>query len=114
MATARTTAVALADIVTLFSTPKIKKAKLTSVKIDNQSAAAKTIHFRDDFTPDASVGVPSPSAQQIEKLQVTVGAGLTADIPETELRNKEFLGDCKCYADAADAACIIIIDYEFC
>lgn len=112
MATARTAAVAVGDIATLFSTPKIKKAKLTSVKIDNQSAAAKTIHLRDDFTPDASVKVAAPTAKTIEKLQVTVGAGLTADVPETELKDKEFLGDCKCYADVADAKCIIICDYE--
>ncbi len=111
MATARTAALAVGNIATLFATPKVKKAKLTSVKIDNQSAAAKTIHLRDDFTTDASVKAGA-AVKQLEKLQVTVGVGLTADIMETELKNKEFLGDCKCYANAADAACIIIVDYE--
>jgi len=112
MPTARTPAVALANIATLFSTPKVKKGKITSIKIDNQSAAAKTIYLRDDFTPDVSVKVAAPGAQTIAKFQATVGAGLTADIMETELKNKEFLGDCKCYASAADAACIIIVDYS--
>ena len=111
MASARTPAVLVANIATLFSTPKVKKGKVTSIKIDNQSAAAKTIYLRDDFTPDASAGVTAPSAQTIAKFQATVGAGLTADIMETELKNKEFLGDCKCYASVADAACIVICDY---
>ena len=112
MATARTPALAVANIVTLFSTPKVKKAKLTSVKVDNQSAAAKTIHLRDDFTPDASAKVATPTAKEIEKLQVTVGAGLTGDVPETELSDAEPLGDLKCYADTADPLCIIIVGYH--
>lgn len=112
MGTARCAAVALADIVTLFRVLKVKKGRITSVQIDNQSTTAKTIYMRDDFTPDVSVKVPTPTAKTVAKFQVTIGAGLTAVIPETELKNKEFLGDCKCYASAADAACIIITDYE--
>lgn len=111
MATARTAALDVANIATLFSTPKVKKAKLTSVNVDNQGAAARTIHLRDDFTTDASVKAAA-AAKTIEKLQITVGPGLTADVMETELKNKEFLGDCKCYADAAEPLCIIIVDYE--
>ncbi len=111
MATARTAALAVANIATLFATPKVRKAKLTSVKIDNQGAVARTIHLRDDFSTDASVKAAA-AAKTVEKLQITVGAGLTADIMETELRNKEFLGDCKCYADAAEPLCIIIVDYS--
>ena len=111
MATARTPALAVANIATLFSTPKVKKAKLTSVKVDNQSAVDKTIHLRDDFMTDASVGAAA-AAKQIERLQVTVGTGLTADVPETELRDVEPLGDLKCYADVADPLCIIIVGYH--
>ena len=111
MATARTAALAVANIATLFSTPKVKKAKLTSVKVDNQGAAARTIHLRDDFTTDVSVGAAAAD-KEIERLQITVGAGLTADVPETEMKDVEFLGVCKCYADAAEPLCIIIVGYH--
>jgi len=110
--TARTAALAVANIATLFSTPKVKKAKLTSVKVDNQGAVKRTIHLRDDFTTDVSVGAAAAADKEIERLQITVGAGLTADVPETELKDVEFLGDCKCYADAADEDCIIIVGHH--
>jgi len=111
MSTARVTA-NTADQA-LFSTPKHYKAKLTSVKVDNQGAALRTVRLRDIFTPDPSVGVPSPSAQTIERLQISVGAGLTADVPETELRDLEMLGDAKAIASAIDTACVIIVGYQF-
>lgn len=110
--TARTAALAVANIATLFSTPKVKKAKLTSVKVDNQGAVARTIHLRDDFTTDVSAGVAAAADKEIERLQITVGAGLTGDVPETELKDVEFLGDCKCYADAAEPLCIIIVGHH--
>jgi hypothetical protein len=111
MATARVTANTTAQ--DLFSTPKVRKGKLTSVKVDNQSAAARTVRLQDVFTPDASAAVPSPSAQTIERLQITVGAGLTADVPADELKDVEFLGDAKAIADAIDAACVITVAYHF-
>ena len=64
------------------------------------------------FTPDPSVKVPSPSEQTIERLQISVGAGLTADVPETELKDVEFLGDTKAIADAIDTSCVIIVGYH--
>ncbi|MBA7682054.1 hypothetical protein ES703_90400 [subsurface metagenome] len=109
--TARTAALAVANIATLFSTPTVKKAKLTSVKVDNQGAVARTIHLRDDFTTDVSAGVVAGD-KEIERLQITVGAGLTAVVPETELKDVEFLGDCKCFADAAEPLCIIIVGHH--
>ncbi|MBA7633617.1 hypothetical protein ES703_41188 [subsurface metagenome] len=110
--TARTAALAVPNIATLFSTPKVKKAKLTSVKVDNQGAVARTIHLRDDFTTDVSAGAAVAADKEIERLQITVGTGLTADVPETELKDVEFLGDCKCYADVAEPLCIIIVGYH--
>ncbi len=109
--TARTAALAKADIATLFSTPTVKKSKLTSVKVDNQGAVARTIHLRDDFTTDVSAGADAGD-KEIERLQITVGAGLTGDVPETELKDVEFLGDCKCYADVAEPLCIIIVGHH--
>ena len=110
MATARTTANTTAQA--LWSTPKVKKAKVTSVKVDNQGTALRTIRWQDVFTPDPSVNVPSPSEQTIERLQISVGAGLTADIPETELKDVRFLGDTKAIANAIDTSCVIIMGYH--
>ena len=111
MSTARCTADTTP--VALWSKQLHSRAKVTSVKVDNQSAAARTIRLQDIFTPDASVGVPSPSAQTIERLQITVGAGLTADVPETELRDLEMLGDAKAIADAISTVAVIIVGYHF-
>ena len=97
----------------LWSKQLHSKAKVTSVKVDNQGAALRTVRLQDIFTPDASVGVPSPSAQTIERLQISVGAGLTADVPETELRDLEMLGDAKTIADAIAATAVIIVGYHF-
>ncbi len=118
MATARTPALAVANIVTLFTVPAHVKGVLKSVSIDNQGGAQHTIYLRDDFTTDAAVvaltGVADPAAAQtLAKAQWTVGAGLTATIPADQLKGKEFLGTCKCYADGAEPLCIIIIDYDF-
>lgn len=110
MATARVTANTVAQA--LFSTPKVKKGKLTLVQVDNQGAALRTVRLQDIFTPDPSAGVPSPSVQTIERLQISVGAGLTANVPETELRDVDFLGDAKAIASAIDAACVIIVGYH--
>ncbi|MFH1031124.1 MAG: hypothetical protein V1767_00935 [Chloroflexota bacterium] len=113
MPTARTAALAVANIVTLVTVPVNKKLVLDSVIIDNQGAAGHTIHLRDDFTPDASNGTPVPAGQTIEKAQWTVGTLLTASIPKNELETKEFLGTLRCYADGAEALCIITCDYHF-
>ncbi|MDP3064737.1 MAG: hypothetical protein Q8O40_16275, partial [Chloroflexota bacterium] len=110
MATARVTANTAAQA--LWSQNRHAKGKPTSVSIDNQSAAARTVRLQDVFTPDASNGVASPTEQTIERLQVTVGAGLTGAVPEDELRDVEFLGAVKAIADAISAVCVIIVGYH--
>lgn len=111
MPTARVTANTSAQ--TLFSTPEHVKGKITVFKVDNQGSTAKTIELQDVFTPDASVGTSSPTEQTIYRLQITVGAGLTADVPETELRDVEFLGTAKAVASGVDTNCKIIVGYHF-
>ena len=110
MSTARVTA--NVDPVMLFTCPRVAKGKLTSIKVDNQGAAARTIRIQDRFTPDPSAGVPAPAEQTIDRLQFTVGAGLTADIPETELRDVEILGVCQVVADAVEPLAVVSIGYH--
>jgi len=111
MPTARVTANTAAQA--LFSVPKHVVGKVTSVKVDNQGGAARTVRLQDIFTPDVSAGVAVPSEQTKERLQITVGAGLTADVMETELRDLRFLGAVKAIASAIDANCVIIVGYHF-
>ncbi|MBW2673760.1 MAG: hypothetical protein JRD89_10165 [Deltaproteobacteria bacterium] len=88
------------------------KGVLTGLKIDNQGSADRTVTITDVFTPDASEGVSSPSEQTITRLQVTVGAGLTANVPKEELEDCKFLGVAKATGDAIDASCVIIAIYH--
>jgi len=111
MATKRVTANTAAQ--ELFNTPEHSKGKLTSLEVDNQGAAARTVRLQDVFTPDASAGVSSPTEQTVERKQVTVGAGLTASVPKEELEDLEFLGSCRAIASAIDASCVIIAGYHF-
>ena len=108
------TARATADVApaVLFTCPRVAKGRLTSIKVDNQGAAARTIRIQDRFTPDPSAEAPAPAERTIDRLQFTVGAGLTADIPETELRDVEILGTCQVVADAVEPTCVISIGYH--
>jgi hypothetical protein len=111
MPTAQVTANVTAQ--TLFTTPKHKKGKLTSLIVDNQSEAKKTIMIQDVFTPDATAKVSSPSQQTKTRVQLTVDAGLTATLDELSLRDVEFLGTAQAVANATDAACVITVVYRF-
>ncbi len=110
MATARVTA--HTTPVALFTSPTVAKAKITSFMVDNQSAALRTIRLTDTFRPDASVGTPFPPVRTIERLQVSVGAGLSLAIPESELRDIEILREGRIVADSIQAACVIVAGYH--
>lgn len=101
------------DAQDLFSCPKVKKAKITAIDIDNQSTAARTVRLQDIFTPDASVKVTSPSEKTEERFQATVGSGVSFSADEPSLKDLEVLGDAKIIADAIEATCVIIVKYHF-
>ena len=111
MSTARVTA--NVDPVMLFTCPRVAKGKLTSIKVDNQGAAARTIRIQDRFTPDPSAGVPTPAEQVIDRVQLTVGAGLTETLSSEQLEDIQILGTCEAVASATDPATVIIIGYHF-
>lgn len=110
MATARATAHTTA--VSLFTAPRNKRVKLTSITVDNQGAAARTVRIQDLFTPDPSMGTPVPTLKTIERAQLTVGAGLTGSMSAEELKNVPILGEAKAISDAVDANCVIIVSYS--
>ncbi len=90
------------------------KIKPTYILVDNTLGAAdRMISLSDTFTPDVSAGVAIPVA-------ITAAAGvkwtatwvITA-CEQVELEDIEILGNLVCFADAADAGCIITIGYSF-
>ena len=101
--TADTSAVTVSTIV------KHKKIQLTSINIDNQHTAELTIRIQDIFTPDTSHGESSPSAQTVERFQVTVPAGITFCAESESLQDVCCLGDVKAIADAISTSCVIIV-----
>jgi len=99
--------------VTFVEVPEHKKLKPIGIKIYNADTADRVITGTDVFTPDASVGVTSPSAQTKQWTKVSAGSGLTADIPRTELEEAELLGTVKFAADSVTAnSPIVSLYYE--
>jgi len=99
--------------VTFVEVPAHKKLKPTGVKIYNADTTDRIITGTDVFTPDPSVGVASPTAQTVQWTKVSVGSGLTADIPRTELEEAELLGTVKFEVDSITAnSPVVSLYYE--
>lgn len=97
----------------LWSQQKHCKGKISAVNIDNQSTAPRTLRIQDVFTPDASVGEPSPVETTKERLQVTIPAGQSALVDERSLKDIEILGAAKLIGDAISTVCICVVNYDF-
>lgn len=106
-ATSHTTAQAL------FSTPEHVVGKITAINIDNQSGGNRTLRIQDEFTPDPSVGTPSPVPETKERFQITVSAGQSVSVDKNSLENIRILGDCKSIGDDIQALCVIVVNYHF-
>jgi hypothetical protein len=97
----------------LFTTPVIKKGKISSLNIDQQGQSGNTIIIRDVFTPDASNGQASPSAQTKDRLQVTLSQGTVFTADEESLRDIDFLGSVYAVGSVLDSGCVIFANYHF-
>lgn len=69
-----------------------KKGKIKSIIIDDPVSGAKTLYFYDVFTPSASNGVSSPTAQTKTWLQLTSPGGVTLNYGEGDLAGLELFG----------------------
>lgn len=76
----------------LGTVPEHKKGKPKSIIIDDLTSGAKTIIFHDVFTPDASNGTASPTAQTKTWFQVTSPGNVTLNYDESALAGIELLG----------------------
>ncbi|MDO9581336.1 MAG: hypothetical protein Q7J06_12380 [Bacteroidales bacterium] len=88
------------------------KIRPTFIMVDNSLGAAdRTITLRDSYTPDVSDAVAVPAAQIPDKITFTVVITGCESLRD-ELKDIEILGDLLCYANVADAGCIITVGYE--
>ena len=109
--TARVTANTVPQV--LFVTPGVSKGVLSSMKVDNQGATAITVRIQDRFTPHASAGVAAPTEVTLDRIQVTIGAGLTGTLSSEELKDVQILGTCEAVASTTDPAAVVIVGYHF-
>lgn len=96
-------------LVTFVTVPKHQKVVPTCVKIYNPDTAPRIITGVDVFTTDAAVVASTgaaAAAASVEKqmLKVNVGTALTADIPEDELEDCQFIGIAKFQCDAVSVS----------
>lgn len=98
---------------TLFATPKHVVGRMSAINIDNQSAALRTLILQDIFTPDASVGVTSPTEKEVVRLQISVAAGQSVSVDKNTLEDLRFLGTAKVIGDTSSSVCVIVANYHF-
>lgn len=97
----------------LFTTPAHLKGKITALNIDQQGASSHVIRITDTFTPDASTGTPSPTAQIKTRLQVTLVQGTVFTADKNSLKDIECLGVVHAVGDTLDSGCVIFANYHF-
>ncbi|MFA5186388.1 MAG: hypothetical protein WC551_07935 [Patescibacteria group bacterium] len=99
---------------TLFTVPKHEVGKISSVVVTNKTPTSVPVMviIEDFFTPDASVGVTSPTATSQEVCRLVVGAGLTGSLGEQELKDIRCFGTVKAICDGTQSACYIDTYYN--
>lgn len=96
----------------IFDTPELVKGKISAVNIYN-GTGLHVITIEDVFTPDASNGVPSPSAITKTRLKVSANSGQTYGIDRLYLEDIECLGAVNLIGDVADSSCLVSVNYHF-
>lgn len=99
----------------LFTTPKNVKGTISAININNASGLSHIFNFVDVFTPDASAGAPTPSAQTIPLFQASMLSGIVQNlnIDRLSLEDIETRGNVYAVTEALDSGCVIIVNYHF-
>ena len=95
------------DILTL---PKRFTGLVRRLRVRNDSGAARTITFRDRFTPDASAGVSSPSTQTIDRYGKVIDNATEWELDGAVNPIFKLLGLFRITLDTASSA--VIVSYE--
>lgn len=101
------------DAMALGTVPKHKKGKVKSILIDDPIAGAKTLVFHDVFTPSASNGTASPTAQTKTWFQVTSPGSVTLNYSESDLEGIELLGAVDVSSNVASASSNIAVNMKY-
>jgi len=98
----------------LFEVPLHHVGKITSILMTNKTPTSVDVMctIEDHFTPDASAGVPSPTATSQEVARMVVGAGLTGSLGKEELEDVRCLGTVKAICDATQTQFFIDVAYH--
>jgi len=98
----------------ILTLPKRFKGLVRRLQVRNDSGAQRTLNFNDAFTPDASVGTPSPSAQTIERYRMVIANAATITLDGMTYPIFKLLNNFRIVGDAASAAIIVsyVIELE--
>lgn len=117
MATARVTANTVAQ--ELFAVPRHKKGVIDSINVTNPTGGVVIVYIQDVITTNdaivASTGAAYTGAEQgaVDRYSVYVAATSTSDVPEDQLKNKEFFGVVSARASGILPTCAIVVSYHF-
>ena len=95
------------DILTV---PKRSVALARRLRIRNDTGATRTITFQDRFTPDPSAGVPSPSAQTIDRYGKVIANATEWELDGTAKPIFKILNNLRVASDAT--GCILSYTLE--
>lgn len=104
---------ALSGQAVIFTAPTIQKGRISALNVDQQGGSTRVIQLTDTFTPDASAGTTSPTAQRKTLLQVTLDVGTVYSADVNSLKDIEVLGICEAVGDVLDSGCVITVNYNF-
>lgn len=93
--------------------PEHKKGKVKSILVDDPVAGAKTLYFHDVFTPSASNGTASPTAQTKTWFQLTVQGGVPYNFGESDFEGIELFGAIDVSSNVASATSNIAVNLKF-
>lgn len=98
----------------LGTVPKHKKGVPKSISIDDRTSGNKTIIFHDVFTPDASNGVASPTAQTKTWLMLeTNGGPVNINLDKEALTGITLFGAIDVSSNISDASMNIGVNIEY-
>lgn len=98
----------------LGTVPKHKKGIPKSIIINDRTSGNKTLIFHDAFTPDASNGVASPTAQTKTWLILETGGGpVNINLDKEALAGITLFGAFDVSSNINDASMNIAVNYEF-
>jgi hypothetical protein len=106
-----TTALSAADN-SILTLPARFKGLVRRLSVRNDSGATRTLNFNDQFTPDASAGVSSPSQQTVERRRMVIANATTVELDGTENPIFKLLNNFRVAIDTGSTAVVVSYTIE--